>query len=197
MSELKPEETVARCAIYPKYLDQSGSVFAEEALLSPSKLDPKSKRSPYAISVASRTMLASEAEVHAYGCRTAATSNKNKARIFADKQREFRRPGDSAHYRGFYDVNVKDILKAANSQYNIKVLLHPEEGEEAHCNVVLDPDPNLTSTELKEGRLSIIVIIAASLRGPKTHLCKVDTDLADQLKQSVLPLLPVPKTGSD
>jgi len=69
----------------------------------------------------------------------------------------------------------------SSSSYAIRVSLHPEDGEDAHCNIVLEANPNETNATLRPTRTALWVQISAKLRGPIPHVGACDTDVEDFL----------------
>lgn len=125
----------------------------------------------------------SEDEVHAYGCRSAASSNANKAEPPVPLE-------GAAHYIGFYEMSVKDGLDEANDVYDVHVEQVIENGEEAHCHIVLSERPDLTKEQqrLKSAkRTDILYGIWEKMTGPFRHVCECDKDYSKELSAIVLP----------
>ncbi|MGO4728072.1 MULTISPECIES: hypothetical protein [unclassified Inquilinus] len=183
---LSSADEVSRCAVHPKFFRDGA--FSEEALLGFSSADKKNVRSPYLASVAARKILPSDKEMHGYGCRTAAKINENTAKR---KGRALERPGETAHYRGFYNLKLQKILAISNDHYKVRVYICEEDGEKAHCHLELyDANSKSSKKDLSSARVLIISEITDNLSGPIPHLCESDLDLAKTLADYQLPVLP-------
>ncbi len=178
---LGPSEFLAKCALYPRYLRDG--IFASEALLDLGK-DGRGSKPPFVISCASRTLLPQVQQVHEFGCRRATKANERKAERLG---RNLERPGETCHYRGFYDLLVGQVTGIPSNAYKIEVVLLPEDGEEAHCNIVLRPE-EATKTQLRTERTDILIQISARLRGPTLHISPSDLDLVYFLSPLALPV---------
>lgn len=182
---LSVDDFVARCAINPRILRNKR--FHHAYLLD---FDRVKGTFDFATSVGWRSLLSTDDEVHAYGCRSAAFSNSNKAS-----------PPEplvsAAHYIGFYDLAVGSAVDESNDIYEVFVEQIPENGEDAHCHIVLRERSNLTKDQqkLKSARRSDIFFgIWDKMSGPSRHVCSCD----DQYKEQLLKLdLPPPGTPDE
>ncbi len=169
---LSVEDVVARCAIQPRFLKDKR--FNHAYLLD----FRKAKGTPdYATSVAWRKLLPTEEAVHEYGCRSAAYSNANKPEPPTPLE-------DAAHYMGFYDLAVKDGMDEANDVYDVHVEQVVENGEDAHCHIVLTELPDLGKDlqKLKGARRSDIFLgIWSKMTGPRRHVCECDLGHREKL----------------
>lgn len=169
---LSGKDVVARCAIQPRFLKDRR--FHHVALLDFRKV----KGTPdYATSVAWRKLLPTEGDVHMYGCRSAAFSNANKTETPTPLVQ-------AAHYMGFYDLAVQDAIDETNDVYNVHVEQVVENGEQAHCHIVLTELPDLTKDlqKLKGARRSDIFLgIWSKMTGPCRHVCDCDLEYSDEL----------------
>jgi hypothetical protein len=191
LTSLRADEFVARCAIYPGFL-KDGS-FASEALLDLGRITGGAKPT-LAISSASRTLLPRYSEVHAFGCRLAGRINARKAKKAA---RPLSRPSETGHYLGFYELSVAQILALQIDNFGISVVFMPEDGEEAHCNIIAEPDRTKTKTELSQAATDIVVQVSSLLRGPVRHICFADVDLAAFLSEIPLPTFAAESVSAD
>src|SRR5208283_1667971 len=112
------------------------------------------------------------------------------ARINARKTdkagRALSRPSETTHYLGFYELSVAQVLAVQIGDYGISVVLMTEDGEEAHCNIVAEPDRTKSKTELSQAATDIVVGISSLLRGPVRHICFADMDLTEFLSEILL-----------
>lgn len=184
---LSAEESVARCAINPRFLYPKDNRFDSVYLLDFKK---QKGTSIHVTSVGWRKLLPTEDAVHEYGCRSAASSNANKAEPPVPLQ-------GAAHYIGFYELSVKDGLDESNDVYDVHVEQVIENGEEAHCHIVLTERSDLTKDQqrLKGARRSDIFYgIWEKMTGPFRHICECDIDYDKELSAIVLP---PPGTAND
>lgn len=184
---LHADEQIARCAIHDRFLtgsaDSDERVFSEERLLALSR----DKGTPnHKTSVGWRKLLPGDADVHGYGCRSAAMSNfKNaeKGRVLVPTQGQ-------AHYLGFYNIDVGAVLRHENEIYKTFVEEWPEEGEDAHCHIVLEEKDGLTKNQQKlksHYRTEIITGLWGVMGNPSRHICDCDVAYIDTLSSIRLP----------
>lgn len=170
VKNLKPSEFVSRCAIHPRYLNNGA--FAYEAFLDLGKVTNE-KKPPYVISCLSRILRPRPEQIHDWGRRKAAAAT-------------LRKPENPCTYQGFYDLSVEDVTSISCSGYDISVVLAPEEGEDAHCNIVLHPDTSCAPSQLRAARTDFLAKLGAHLRGP-TPYSATDPELT---RVPSLPALP-------
>ena len=186
---LRRDEEVARCTIYPKHFDQY-DVFSSGALVLIEKLD-NSKKPSYAISTASLELLSSSDEVHDYGCRMAA--HKNYA---AFKRNGVDAPLDKrSFYCGYFHISVASAQGLARAEYQIEVLLVPENDEPAHCEIRLIPDQALTQGNLKDARTDLMVALSRLLRNPACRMCPGDNAYAAIVTKAMQSLMSANQNG--
>lgn len=177
---LSVEEVVARCAINPRFLYPKDNRFDYVYLLGFTK--PKGS-STFVTSVGWRELLPQDEDVHAYGCRSAASSN-------ATKEPPPPPLNGAAHYIGFYGLRVGDGVDESNDVYDVHVEQLVENGECAHCHIVLTERENLTKDQQKlksAKRSDIFYGIWEKMSGPSRHVCECDGDYTDQLESIELP----------
>ena len=191
LTSLRPDEFVARCALYPGFLKHGA--FASEALLDLGRITGGAKPT-LSISAASRTLLHRYSEMHAFGCRLAARINTRKTEKAG---RPLSRPRETVHYLGFYELSVAQVLALQIDGFGISVVLMPEDGENAHCNIVAEPDRTRSKTELSQAATDIVVQVSSLLRGPVRHICAADMDLTELLSAISLPTFAAESVSAD
>ncbi|TIO52981.1 MAG: hypothetical protein E5X80_04975 [Mesorhizobium sp.] len=175
-SLLGSNEVVARCAIFPQFSSpQDRESFAYDRLLYFREPEVKTTPKTWLLSVGWRAKLPTEAEVHGYGCRTAANSNERRAEDAAQKGRTIVPLQDTVHYLGYYEFPVSAAEGAANDVYDVYAEHAPEMGEDAHSHIVFREKTELEKNPPKSvRRTAIIDAIWRRSTGPKKHLCPID-----------------------
>jgi hypothetical protein len=156
-----------------------GLVFDDKQLLrmSNDKAAPRNRL----LSVASRSVLQDEAEVHGYGCRTAANRNIG----LADRGNLTEETRN--HYLGFYHAHVEDVESCSDEIYETFVIEHEEQGEPAHCNLTLCERPSADDLPDKAlSRTQIIIKLWRIMFGPARHVCDADAAIKDRLGAIIL-----------
>lgn len=186
-ARLSNDEEVARCVIFPNSLPKvhdDGSYDRTAGLLYLKKL----KTNLYAFSVGARSELPSSADVHDYGCRTAANGNTVRAAEAAAKDKP---TPPKLHYLGFYELGVADASAASNIAYLVYVEPCEENGEKAHCHLTLSEVPGLDQNTPKSVyRTKVVDHLWRSLRGPDRHTCDCDASVKEELDDIELPARP-------
>lgn len=180
---LSLDHVVARCAIHPRYLHPNNGQWDHAYLLDIKRVKGSFD---YKASVCSREVLPTAEAVHEYGCGSAALSNENRRA----NGKDVTPLKTAAHYVGFYDVVVRDIVAQANDVYEALVEHWPEHGQIAHCHIVLREKNDLTEDlqKLKQlHRTNAITAIWRSMSGPVRHVCECDEEVRDRLSKLVLP----------
>jgi len=185
--EISDSDLIARCALFPKFM-QSGA-FAPEAVVSPfSPMQFEDGTAGFALSVGVRPLLPTTEAAHDFGCRVAKVANEDRA---VREQRELKRPDETVHYRGFYDLKVGDVSSVPSDHFDLGVVHHPENGLQEHGHIELRlKDPALSKTKQRTYRTGVIAQIAMLLLNPQEHICPCDEDLREMLSAVNLPAPP-------
>lgn len=179
------DDLLSRAILYPKSFP--AGVLDLEALINFNALGEGDER--YAMSVASRFLLKSEAGAHQYGCRVASISNGRLAEKLGrpvDHDNESR-----VYYLGFYDLRFGDLADVSGiCFYSVDVIWCPEGGEDVHFHVELNLFDNSASRkQRKRDRREARTIISGFLVGPKRHVCECDIVCEDKVSKIDLPKL--------
>lgn len=178
---LPGEEQAARCAIVPQ-------IFKDKQPFDPRQLIRFKEvvKKQFRLSVGSRTLLPTIDDVHGYGCRTAATSNAHKAEKLGHPPSI---DEGSSHYLGFYNFVVADAEQSSNEVYDVYVELVPENGEDAHSEVVMAEKTDIDKNAAKSmARAFVADSLWLKFAGPESHRCDVDKLHKEYLEDLVLPL---------
>lgn len=181
IQHLQADDLVARCAIFPKF--QPSGAFSYSALLRfDTDKDDKKRR---VMSVVSRSMADGEEGIHAYGCKAATVGNE---RISIRLGREPSVLEETIHYIGFYDVEVMRCLEASNDCYEVTVIHHPENGENAHFHVTMIEKEGAEKAPHKGAkRVEIVDRLWRHLVGPTRYVCESDSAIRAELETIPLP----------
>ena len=140
----------------------------------------------FRLSVGSRALLPTIDDVHGYGCRTAATSNAQKAEKLGHPPSIYE---GSSHYLGFYNFVVADAEQSSNDVYDVYVELVPENDEDAHSEIVMSEKPDVDKNAAKSmARAFVADYLWLRFAGPESHRCDVDEPHQQYLDDLVLPL---------
>ncbi|WP_155912080.1 hypothetical protein [Methylobacterium sp. 77] len=184
LDHITQDDVIARCVIYPIHFVDDG-VFSKNALMRFENITKVSKPD-YAISVVPRSLLATEDEVHQYGCRTASRKNV----------RMFQKWGidgtiqNRSFYCGYYEIEVSTVLDISQDEYSVQVVLSPENSEPSHSEIQFIANTNKTQTQLRDARGDLLIKLNSKLRGPQRHICSTDKSHADLVARLELPSLP-------
>ena len=173
----------ARCAIHPRYLHPKGGPFDAKYFLDLKRHDESFN---YKTSVGSREFLPAVADVHEYGCKSAAISNEERAAAGKDVTPR----KTAAHYIGFYNIQVADVESQSNEVYSVYVEHWPEKGQKAHCHIVLQENPELSDEQRKLKsfhRTNVITGLWEHMSGPFRHICECDEEHREFLALLDLP----------
>ncbi|PBB85739.1 hypothetical protein [Mesorhizobium sp. WSM3876] len=163
----KPKsDFVARCAIHPQF-NGTGAVFDHAWLLY--FQGTKKKRS---LSVGWREYLPTDADVHAYGCRSAAIMNAGKLQRNGVAPEPLK---DKAHYLGFFQFSIKGAVGLANEVYRLSFEHVPEHGEEAHAHISYEELDGIDKNVNKaSARTDIVDKLWRLMSAPVRHICPDD-----------------------
>jgi hypothetical protein len=175
-SLLGSNDVVARCAIFPQFSPQTDrESFAYEKLLYFREPAVKTVPKTWLLSVGWRAKLATEGDVHSYGCRTAANSNERRNEEAKAKGETLVPLRDTVHYLGYYEFSVSSAASAANDVYDVYAEHAPEMGEDAHSHIVFREKAGLPKNPPKSARRTEIVdAIWRRSSGPQKHICACD-----------------------
>lgn len=185
---LSDGDIVARCAIDPQFRPQNerSGPFDEKRLFYFQQ--GKENRRVHQLSVGWRALLPTDPEVHAYGCRTAATTNRRKEQKTGQPPKPLE---EAAHYIGYYDIPVKGARSAANEVYDVVITNVVEENEPSHCNFeLIERDGIDRNTPKSEYKTRIVIALWKLATGPSRHVCECDLDYAPALSAIELPHRP-------
>lgn len=176
---LDASERVARCVVFPRAFED-GALLKEQVAVP--QVDKMSDGlSGLIVSVGARTLLESDADVHVFGCKIAKLGNEKKA---AKLQRELKRPEETSHYRGFYEILLSELESLDLGDFSVRVAHWPEDGLDEHCNLELAPNnKEISKSALKKSAITEMAVeIASVLSDPRDHTCPEDQDICEYLR---------------
>lgn len=185
---LRPEgdDILVRLILYPRALDTKNGTLTDERFFGYSKLSDKDKKSPVIWSVGLLKILKTEAEVHAYGCRTADTAREERYKKAKLKDQAVQRSREP-NYIGYYEFICSKMFAAVEGKPEVKVEQKTEHGETAHCNITMSPIGNIDKGEWSDAKTRFISALGTLIFGPKKWICVVDEDLRATLEKAILP----------
>lgn len=179
------DQVVVRSALLPKILAEDGMVAPQQVVAPFSPKVLLGGAEGFALSVGWKALLPTPADVHDFGCRVAAVAN-----VSAEERKgePLVRGDETIHYRGSYELAVRDVMAVESEVFDIAVRHEPENGLDEHCDIELAPkDDSISKNKKSKARTGVIAQLFQVLRSPSEHICACDEDLREKLEKYRLP----------
>lgn len=156
---------LCRCAIYPKFIDQTSGVFDEDQtfeLVEVKRKVPGSEKrvrtGVYALSLASEELAPGETSVHLYGQKVAEIQNEEY------KNRIGNHPDPKRAHVGYYTIFGESLYTQEVRHHSIRIRWEPEHGANAHFQVeAFCEDASVSKTARRNDRARITETIVRNL----------------------------------